>query len=83
LDIGIGWAKISVLAKILAQRKYRYLYQLNQYWSNPIDVFRTDVIQMIEYTRPLTDWTAHVMSVRERSVAVVHALEKDKFVESL
>ena len=46
------------------------------------DVFRAEDIQMIENTRPLTDWTNHALKIRERSVPVVHALEKSKFVNS-
>ena len=45
------------------------------------DVFRAEDIQMIENTRPLTDWTTHPMKIRERSVPVVYALEKSKFVK--
>ena len=42
-------------------------------------VYREEDLKMIEATRPLTEWTSLSLRIRDRSIPVVHALERNKF----
>ena len=42
-------------------------------------VYREEDLKMIEITRPLTDWTSLAIRIQDRSIPIIHALEKNEF----
>ena len=60
---------------------------LKEFISNLLDelyhVYREEDLKMIETTRPLTDWTGLAIRIKDRSIPIVHALEKKTICKKL
>ena len=56
---------------------------LKEFISDLLDelyhVYREEDLKMIKATRPLTDWTSLAIRIKDRSIPIIHALEKNEF----